>query len=153
MSRDLVKSFAEAVTKISATPEYPVGAKRFEGGKKYIYQQADDALTVGQAVILDFTASAYGLKVAPSAAATDHVYGVAEVAVTDEYYFWATVGGQVTASVATGVTAGDPLIATSAAGIIGKDGAAAANRCAIAMESNSSGGPLAKKVFLFGIGA
>lgn len=152
MSTDLQMAWTDKVTSINVNPQYPVGRRRFENGREYIYQQADDTIAVNSAVKLDITASASGLKVTPVAAAGDSLFGVAETAITDEYYGWITVRGVASALVATGVAADDPL--TTASGGALSDAVEAGSgdykfcRCS-AMEANASGGTLAKNVYLY----
>lgn len=144
MATGLKLVFTDPVTKISADPLHTVGEIRFENGKKYMYTQADDAITQYQVCVFDIAASATGKKVTPSGTAGQPCVGVAEVAVTDEYYFWLTIGGFATAIVKTGVAVNDPLTCTATAGALGKaaeaDSAAAyKNVRAFAAEANASG--------------
>jgi hypothetical protein len=153
MSNDIMTSFLDLVTDTSATAKYPVGTRRFENGREYVYQQADDAITVNQAVKLDAAASASGLKVTPTAAVGDSCYGVAETAIADEYYGWITVNGVASVLVANGTAADDPLGATAAAGVLGKQAesdSAADFKFVVgnALEANSSGSAAAKNAFI-----
>jgi hypothetical protein len=149
---DLQNSFIDAVTDTSTTAKYPVGTRRFEDGKEYVYQQADDAITVNQAVKLDAAASASGLKVTPVAAAGDSLYGVAETAIADESYGWITVRGVASVLVANGTAVDDPLGASAAAGVLAKVAEAGSGDYKFvfgyALEANASGSAAAKKVFL-----
>lgn len=149
---DLQYSFIDAVTDTSTTAKYPVGTRRFEDGKEYVYQQADDAVTVNQAVKLDAAASASGQKVTPTAAAGDSVYGVAETALADEAYGWITVRGVVSVLVANGTAVDDPMAASGTAGVLVKAAEAGSGDYKFvvgnALEANSSGSAAAKKVFL-----
>lgn len=112
-------AWKDKVTDTSATRLYPVGTRRLEPtGKEYTYQQADDAITANQAVMLDVSGSSSSLEVTPTAAATDPVYGVAEVAFTDEYYGWICTKGPTSAIVANGVAAGKRLTASGTAGVL-----------------------------------
>lgn len=145
---DLQNSFIDTVTDTSATAKYPVGTRRFQDGKEYCYQQADDAITVNQAVKLDAAASASGLKVTPTAAAGDSCFGVAETAIADEYYGWITVAGVASVLVANGTAADDPLAASAAAGVLTKAAEAGSGDYEFvvgnALEANSSGSAAAK---------
>lgn len=145
---DLQNSFIDTVTDTSAAAKYPVGTRRFQDGKKYCYQQADDAITVNQAVKLDAAASASGLKVTPTAAAGDSCFGVAETAIADEYYGWITVAGVVSVLVANGTAADDPLAASAAAGVLTKAAEAGSGDYEFvvgnALEANSSGSAAAR---------
>jgi len=149
MSSDLPKMFGDPVTKESSTALYPVGTRRFEGGNEYVYMQADDAFTAGQAAKID---SATGVKVTPTAAATDGCVGVAEIAVTDEYFFWMTVRGPASVLIATGTNAGEILAPSGTAGVLAIAPTSTARRKVIgeALEANSSGADAAKVVYLYG---
>jgi hypothetical protein len=152
MPIDLQYSFIDAVTDTSTTAKYPVGTRRLQNGREYVYQQADDAITVNQAVKLDLAASASGLKVTPTAAAGDSVFGVAETAIADESYGWITVRGVASVSVANGTAADDPLGASVAAGVLAKISEAGSGDykfvAGIAMEANGSGSAAAKNAYL-----
>lgn len=154
MSNGLQSAWIDKVTDTGATQLHPVGTRRFENGREYIYQQADDTIAVNSLVKLDAAASATGLKVTPTGAAVgDSAFGVAEVAVTDEHYFWCTVRGVASCLVANGVAVDDPLGSGGAAGtaykVVEVDSAGAYNFVrAVALEANASGGALAKNVYL-----
>lgn len=153
MSFDIPVSFIDAVTDISATAKYPVGTRRFENGKEYVYQQADDAVTAGQAVMLDAAASASGQKITPTSGSGASCLGICETAITDEYYGWVTVGPKgavVSAIVKTGVAVDDPLAPSATAGAL-VDAVEAGSGdyefvCFAAMEANSSGSDASAKV-------
>ena len=113
---DLTIMFKDAVTDTSSTAKYRVGTRRQQNGREYIYIQADDAITVNQAVKMDSTT---GVKVTPTAAATDDLFGVAETAITDEEYGWITVKGVASCKILTAATAGQVLAPTSTAGVLG----------------------------------
>lgn len=152
MSTDLQMAWTDKVTSTNVNPQYPVGRRRHENGRVYVYQQADDAIAVNSAVKLDAAASASGLKVTPVAAAGDSLFGIAETAIADEYYGWITIHGVASALVATGVAADDPLGA-AASGAVTKIAEAGSGdykfvRCS-ALEANASGGTLAKNVYLY----
>lgn len=137
MSYGIPIAFNDKVTDISATAKYPVGTLRRENGKLYEYQQADDAITAGQFVKLDYGASDTGKKVTPTGAITDHVHGVAETAITDEYFGWITIQGGCDALVANGVAAGQRLFPTATAGTL--DGTAAdVSDASVAHDLNST---------------
>lgn len=152
MSTDIQICYVDVVTATSTEAKNRVGLRRFENGREYIYQQADDAITAGQAVKLDIAASADGLKVTPCAAAGDSCFGIAEVAIADESYGWITVRGVATVSVANGVAVDDPLAASGAAGVLADVAEAGSGDMkfvrAVALEANSSGSAAAKKVYL-----
>lgn len=147
---DLATAFLDLVTDTSATAQYKVGTRRYENGREYVYTQADDTITANQVVKLDAAASTSGAKVTPTAAATDPVFGVAEVAVTDEYYFWCTVRGVASALVKTGTTAGTLVAPSSTAGALDTEPTSTAVRSGriTLLDSNSSGSDAAKNVYL-----
>lgn len=112
-------AWTEPVTAASHTPaRYPVGTRRVENGREYVYQQADDAVTVNQAVMLDIAASATGLKITPATTEQKAIYGVAEVAFTDEYFAWVTVKGVASTLIATGSAVGDRLCLAATDGVL-----------------------------------
>jgi hypothetical protein len=119
MSTDLILGNAGPVTKTYATkPEgFRVGQRRFEGGKEYVFTQADDAIgTAGMSCKPDATD---GSKVTPTAAATDGFSGISEVVVADEAYFWLTVrGSNVQALVADSTSAGAILAPSGTSGTL-----------------------------------
>ena len=147
MGVSIAQTFHDKVTAISADALYPVGTVRHENGKKYVYQQADDAITQYDYVILDVAASATGKKVVSGTDTTDMIFGVAEVAVTDEYYFWCTVGGPATVLAATGLSAGDTLGASAATGVM--DAVSTRDPFGILLVANSSGSAAARAIMLF----
>lgn len=154
MSTDLQTCYVDVVTATSTTQKNRIGLRRFENGREYVYQQADDAITAGQAVKLDAAASATGLKVTPCAALGDSCFGVAEVAIADESYGWITVRGVASCLVADGTAVDDPLGASGAAGVVanvveqGTGTGAYRFVRAVALEANSSGSAAAKNVYL-----
>lgn len=152
MSFDILTSFLDLVTDTSTTAKYPVGTRRLENNREYVYQQADDPVTANTAVKLDIAASSDGAKVTPCAAAGDSCFGVAETAIADESYGWITTKGLATCSVANGVAVDDPLGASAAAGVLADIAEAGSGDYkfvrAIALEANSSGSAANKKVYL-----
>lgn len=117
---DIAFCFSDQVTDISATlpPGYFVGKKRIIGNTEYTYVQADDTITQYQAVTTDHAANTSGKKVTPCGAATDDFFGAAQVAVTDEYYFWCATRGSMTCKIATAATAGLQLACSATAGVL-----------------------------------
>lgn len=149
-------TFQDKVTDISSTALYPIGTKRYEVDSNglmacYQYCQADDALTQYDAVAIDIAASAAGLKVTRAATAGQRLLGFAQVAVTDEYYFWLQRGGVMSATMKTGVAAGDPVTGTSTAGACGQatEAGSGAYKFAqfTAITANSSGSDATRVVF------
>lgn len=120
MSSDLPKAFGEAVTKTATSLDYPVGTRRYQNGKLYVVQQADDALTANHAVVLDPAASSTGKEVTGATAANQLVVGAAEVAVSDEAQFYMTAGGVASVLVADGVAVNDILAPSATAGVLDK---------------------------------
>lgn len=133
-------AWIDQVTDISSTQLYPMRFPRHENGVDYIYVQADDAITQYQACKLDLAASTTGNKVTPTGATTDRIAGVAQVAVTDEYYFWLAVKGMVTCKIATAASAGDLLSGTATAGVLALGAAtdARVDVCGVAMEAGAA---------------
>lgn len=152
---DIATCFHDKVTDTHSTlpPGYFVGMRRYENGREYTFTQADDAVAINKLVKLDIAASATAKKVTPTAAAGDSTFGVAEVAVTDEYYFWATTRGVALALVADNTTVDDPLAAsgTSGVAVAAAEGGSGHYEFvfATALEANASGGALAKNIYIF----
>jgi hypothetical protein len=142
-------AFIDQVTDISATQLYPMRTRRHENGVDYIYVQADDAITQYHACSIDFAASTTGNKVRPATDTTDFVQGVAQVAVTDEYYFWLATRGVVTCIIGATAVAGNPLSATAADGVLDLGGAndARVHVCGVALQ-NGAAGPVSKLIQL-----
>ena len=150
-------AFQDAVTAISSTQLYPIGTIRYETNSnglmcKYEYNQADDALTQYDAVAVDIAGSATGLKVTRASSAGQLIKGFAQVAVTDEYFFWLQVGGHGSGTIKNGVAAGEPLTGTSTAGAAGQateagSGAYKVNDGWTAFTANSSGGDATREVY------
>lgn len=154
MSTDIQICYVDVVTATSTTQKNRVGLRRFENGREYVYMQADDAVTAGQAVMLDAAASSSGLKVTPCAAAGDSCFGIAEVAIADESYGWITVRGVASALVADGTAADDPLGASGASGVLanvveqGSGTGAYRFVRATALAANASGAAAARNIYL-----
>lgn len=130
-----------------------------QGIKKYMFMQADDAITAGQFVMLDFAAigASGALKATPTAAVKDLCLGLpaGAAAVADESYFWCQVFGPAAGgNVKTGVAIGDPLTCSTTAGaLIKQTNTTTAPEVvnAYALEANASGSDAAKSVFLLGL--
>lgn len=140
-----------AVTDIHSSPKHRVGTEYIApNGNVYCYIQADDAITVNQAVQMDSTT---GVKVTPTGAASDLLFGVAETAITDEYYGWITVRGVAQCLVADSMAQGDPMAASGTAGTLTKAVEAGSGsyehvRCEL-LAANSSGAAAVRAVRLF----
>lgn len=152
MSTDLQMAWTDKVTSTSVTPQYPVGRRRFENGRVYIYQQASAIIAINSLVTLDAAGSADGLKVKPTAAAGDSVFGVAETAIASASYGWITVKGVASCLVATGTAADDPLSASATAGTAAKVAEAGTGDYKFvrisALEANA-GAAAAKRVYIY----
>ena len=72
------------------------------------YFKANAAVAQYDALIWD-TSAAINVVI-PSAAADIPIVGIAPIAVTTQYYFWAIVGGKANVKVAAAVTAGAALV-------------------------------------------
>jgi hypothetical protein len=121
------------------------------GLKKYIFMATNGAFTQYQAGSLYLTDTNLQTLIASSAAG-QNVIGIAQVAITSGYYGWFQCGGAMSAIVKTGVSAGDPLTATTTAGALGQATEAGSGAykhvAAIAAVANSSGGDLTKVVYM-----
>lgn len=141
-------------------PGEVIEIRDISGIKKYVFMQADDAITAGQFVKIDATAmgTASQIKATPTAAVADILLGLpaGAAAVADESYFWCQFFGRASGgSVKTGVAIGDPLRVSATAGALDKSTnttTAPEDVGAIALEANSSGSDAAKSVFLLGRG-
>ena len=133
-------AFIDQLIDISSTQLYPMRTRRHQNGIDYIYVQADDTITQYQACKIDFAASTTGNKVTPTTATTDFILGAAQVAVTDENYFWLAVRGVVTCKILDAAAAGDVLSGSATAGCLTL-GAAAANvhAAGMALEDGAAG--------------
>jgi hypothetical protein len=110
-------------TRISATAEFDLGAEVNDprggsrAGNRIRYVRADAAIAQYDACKMKLTESDAPHAVIPTAATTDFVSGIAEVSVTDQYYFWLTVHGYVPiANVADASAQGEVLGASGTAG-------------------------------------
>lgn len=137
-----------------ATQVFPLG-KVFvaDNGNEYRYMKATAAIPVNSGVMLDIATDATGLNVIKTAAAGNDLFGVAETAIASGSYGWITTRGVASCLVADGVAAADPLGATSTAGTLAKITEAGSGSYkfvrAKALAANSSGGALAKNIYLF----
>lgn len=147
MGNGLVQGLAQGIDDESSTAKHVVGERTFKDGVEYIYTQADDAITQYMCVSLDQAADSTGGKVRPCAAVADDVFGVAQIAVTDEYYFWCAVRGKVTAKIATAATAGQLLSASDTSGVMANPGAAEAHIRGKALEAGAATNA-AKSIYL-----
>lgn len=139
-----------AVTDTHTSPKHRVGTKYIApNGNEYTYIQADDAIAVNSAVKMDSTT---GVKVTPTAAAGDFLFGVAETAFADEAYGWVTTEGIALCLVADSMAAGDVMAASGTAGTLTKAVEAGSGDYehvrAELLAANSSGGAAARLVRL-----
>lgn len=151
-----------ATTLAQYAPDLLVGevieTRDAQGIKKFVFMQADDAVTAGQFVALDFTAigASGALKATPTAAVKDTLLGLpyGAAAVADESYFWCQFFGVASGGlVKTGVAIGDTLTCSTTAGALIKQTnttTAPEDNGAVALEANGSGSDAAKAVFLLG---
>lgn len=115
--------FLDQVADISVTQLYPMRSLRHENGIDYIYVQANAAITQYQACAIDAAASTTGNKVTPTTATSSYVEGVAQVAVTTQYFFWLAIKGVVSCKILTAATVGQLMTSTAVAGVLGAGGA------------------------------
>lgn len=121
---------------VSSTPDHELGLVVEADGVRYMYVQADDAVTQYNAVKIDAAAAGSGTAgnvpylVTPTAAADEVLAGVAQVAFTAGYYGFVAIGGKVIVLVAAGLTALEPLGTTGTAGTLDGVVASAANALA-----------------------
>jgi hypothetical protein len=119
-----IKELGIDVTSVSATPEHELGVEvtevvggqgtitrtyntngigttgvdtvsNYAANKRYRYVRADAAILAGDACMKKFGETDDPYAVVKTAATTDLVDGVAEVAVPDQYYFFLTIHGFV----------------------------------------------------------
>lgn len=140
-----------AVTDTHSSAKHRVGTVYIApNGNEYTYIQADDAITVNQAVKMDSTT---GVKVTPTAAVSDMLFGVAETAIADEYYGWITTKGVASCLVADSMAVGDPMASSGTAGTLTKAVEAGSGDYehvrAELLAANSSGAAAARAVRLF----
>lgn len=100
------------------TAAHALGTRIYgEDGRCYIYGKHGGTTTAGNFVKIDLADSSEPFSFINTAAATDIIAGIACASGTDGVYGWFQVRGKYTsANVATGVSAGAGLIATSTAG-------------------------------------
>lgn len=151
MGYGLVQASVQDISLISSTANHNVGDRCIVDGVEYVYTQADDTITQYQAVSLDVAASANAAKVTPSGAVIGNLFGVAQIAVTDEYYFWCAVKGKVTCLIDTNATAGLLLAPSATAGVLiapNSNGSEVCHVRAVAMEAGAATNA-AKRIYLF----
>jgi hypothetical protein len=121
------------------------------GLKKYIFLASSGAHVVYGAAALYLTDTTAKTSIAVSAAG-QAIVGIAQQTVASGYYAWFQNGGLASATVKTGVSAGDPLTGTTTTGALGQATEAGSGAYkhvgAIAVEANSSGGDLTKLVYM-----
>ena len=120
------------------------------GLKKYVLLQATTAFTQYQAASFDTTTN--GVTAAPCTAAGAFIIGIAQVAVTINYFAWFLCGGIGTVIQKTSTTAGDPLTSTTTAGALGQatetGSGAYKHVAAVCLVTNSSGSDANKIVYM-----
>ena len=146
-----VQASVQELNVATATAQHNVGDKIIVEGVEYTYTQADDTITQYQAVSLDVAADANAKKVTPSSAVIGNLFGVAQIAVTDEYFFWCATRGKVTCLIDTNATAGLLLAPSATAGVLiapNSDGSEVTHVRAVAMEAGAATNA-AKRIYLF----
>ena len=109
------------LTIASATPDVPhvLGTRiqELENTKEYQWVIAGGSITAGDLVKIKYGDTNAPFCVVQTAAATDQVFGVACATATSGQYFWVQIYGKYTAAnVATAITAGAMVSASSTAG-------------------------------------
>ena len=89
----------------------------YTANRRFRYVRADAAIAAGDVCMKKFGEADDPHAFVKTAATTDFGEGIAEVAVTDQYYFWLTVHGYVAdANVADAVTQGQFIAPSATAG-------------------------------------
>lgn len=129
------------LTQKDTSAEHTLGMKIHTSyGKAYRYVQAGATMVIGSGVRRKIDESAEPWVVEYTTETTDDLFGVLQIAVTDNDYFWCQVEGPVDAvNVATGVVATDPLVPSSTDGRLEKQsGSILVAAKAIALDNESS---------------
>lgn len=103
--------------------------------QRVIYVQADDAVTLGNAVTRDFAAAGSGASanvpflVTTTSAVAQAIVGYFEIAITAGYYAWLVIEGPLTTTVnaATGALEGENVVSTATAGRVDTQPSTAVN--------------------------
>lgn len=106
----------------TSTQQHELGLEVWVGSKKYVYVQADDAITLYDAVTLDVAAGGSGTAanapwlITRTAAAGNVLVGVAHVAITAGYFAFIQTWGKAFVQAETSVAALDKLAPSAVAG-------------------------------------
>lgn len=113
-------------TEESATAKFAVGTRATDSanGKEYIYVRADagGVTGAGYVVLIDESYAADMIDTTNSGTGFGQMVGVAPLAVTASYYFWAQIGGVANVRVAASAAANVALNTTATAGQLDDDG-------------------------------
>lgn len=151
---DVTDQFTVATSLRVDKPGYTIGMLREENGKLYRLAKAGAAIPINAAVKPDTAATGtdIGHQVVKTSVAAEGVSGVAEIAVSNGYYFWMTIGRVASVLVTGTIAVGDRLAATATAGTLSPLAAATFGHvCAHALEANASGAATKKVHLLVGI--
>lgn len=108
MAYGLQTVFEESVSAITATPSVPLGTRRIEGLKEYVYvYNAGSTAALGYGMIT--SCNSLG-SVVVSSVSGDVCAGIVQsTELTDSYYGWLQTKGPVNCESADGVSAGGPV--------------------------------------------
>jgi hypothetical protein len=114
-------------TAVNVFPEWELGTRvHGEGGREYIYVQANGAISANDVVIIDENFQADQIDTTNSAGAVGDKAGVAPVAFADNDYGWIQIYGACTINVATSCAANTKLNTTATGGRVDDDATAGA---------------------------
>lgn len=106
----------------TSTAQHELGLEVWVDSKRFVYVQADDAITLYDAVTLDVAAAGSGTAanapwlITRTGAAGVNVFGVAGVAITAGYYAFVQTWGKAFVQAETSVAALDKLASSAVAG-------------------------------------
>lgn len=111
--------FGVDLSATGTTAAHGLGAEAFQDGTIYQYVKAGSTIAVGDALILDTSATDEPFVVIPSAAVNQVVAGIAPVAIASASYGWIVIRGKVpSAKVAASTAAGAQLGTSATAGTL-----------------------------------
>lgn len=109
----------------SSTELFELGTRHYDPNtdKEYIYVKADagGVTGAGYVVLIDESYNADMIDLTNSASGFGQIVGVAPLAVTASYYFWAQIGGVASIRVAASAAANAVLNTTATAGQLDDD--------------------------------